>query len=138
MNPDLSSRLGSALAKMDSMDPSFKTLRDDERAAQQTKLWKILCKEIDGHLREAAEVVVNAHQVGLDIGSDGGGRDQKPFIEEVNEKFPRLEYRLQNGKVIAVCNNRGLAQVEMDGIEYDWIEATIVTWLVWLIEQGGR
>ena len=108
MDPELSARLRSALEKLDKMDPDFKAGRDDERTQQLTKAWKGKCKEIDGMLRELGHVLINTHQVALDVGSDGGGRDTRPFFEDLAGKFPKLDFRLQGDKVVAVCNNRGI------------------------------
>lgn len=138
LNGQLSERLGAALSKLDQMDPQFKQGRDDERLQQQSKLWKALCKDMDAMMRELAFLLINKHQVALDVGSAGGGRDTKPFFEELSGKFPRLEFRLQGDKVIAVCNNRGIAQTEIEGVSFEWLEQSTVTWLVWLIEQGGQ
>ena len=138
LNQELSARLGAALTKLDQADPEFKQARDDERLQQQSKTWKALCKDMDVMMRELAFLLINTHQVGLDVGSSGGGRDTRPFFEELSGKFPRLEYRLQESTVVAVCNNRGIAQTDMNGVTFEWIEQSAVTWMVWLIEQGGQ
>lgn len=137
LNPELSARLGRALQQLDQVDPQFKSGRDDERLQQTSKAWKDKCKEIDAMLRELTHIIIQQHQVAIDVGSDGGGRDTRPFLEEMSGKFPKLEFRLQNAKVVAVCNNRGIAQAEISDVNFEWLEQSAVTWMVWLIEQGG-
>lgn len=138
LNEELATRLGAALTKLDQIDPEFKQARDDERQQQESKAWKAMCKDMDVMMRELAFLIINRHQVALDVGSAGGGRDTRPFFEELSGKFPKLEFRMQDGKVVAVCNNRGIAQTNIDAVTFEWLEGCAVTWIVWLIEQGGK
>ncbi len=130
--PDsLAEKLSAALARVDAVDATFKSARDDARYQQQVKDWGRTTKEIDGHLRMIGNTIYKSHQISLDIGSDGGGHSARPFLEDLGRKLGRVEYRLVEGRVVArTSDGRDLGTCAMDGVTYDWLEQMAVEWLV--------
>lgn len=135
LDPAVHAELSRALDKMDRSNPAFKASRDEERGAQIVKLWNRTCKEIDAHLRALARVLINSHQLSLDMGSDGGGRGTKPWLEETSMAFDRLVFRLEDGTVLATTGDRVLTRGSIDDVSYEWIEAAVVAWVVSSVEQ---
>ncbi|MBX2801733.1 MAG: hypothetical protein KTR31_28905 [Myxococcales bacterium] len=137
LTPETSRRLGEALQHFDQLHPDFKQGRDDERDAQRAKIWNRTCKEMDGHLRQVAKVLINSHQLNLDMGSDGGGRGTKPWIEETSSRFDRLYFRLEGDTVIASFGqDQEVGRGTIDGITYDWIEQAVVEWVIRSVQSA--
>lgn len=136
LSPTLAARLTAAVQRLDKLDPQFKQARDDERMGQLAKAWGGACTEIDAHLRAVAQVLIFSHQISLDMGSEGGGRGAMPWIEETGYKFKRLYFRLEDdGTVVAVAADRTIASApDLAAISYDWVEQTVVDWVVSSIE----
>jgi hypothetical protein len=130
LDEERSKRLGSVLSKFDAKDTEFKAGRDDARFQQRVKDWGLAAKEIDGHLRAIGNAIYRAHQLSLDIGSDGGGHSTKPWIEDLGRKFGRADFRMQDGEVVARGNDVILGQVPMDQIDAEWIEKMLTEWLI--------
>lgn len=129
LNPALAPKLTAALAKLDAVNSEFKQRRDDERLAQLVKSWNKTCREIDEHLRAIAKTLVASHQLSLDIGSDGGGYATKPFIEEMREMFPKLQFKLNEDSTIdVVCAGDLIGKGSVAGVCYEWIEEMVVEW----------
>lgn len=129
LRPELAAKLSAALDKLDAVNADFKQKRDDERLAQLVKSWNKTCREIDDHLRLVAKVLIASHQLSLDIGSDGGGFTTKPFLEEMRDIFPKLQFRLnEDGTVDAVCAGEHLGKRKVADIDYAWIEEMAVDW----------
>ena len=136
---EVSARLGAALEQMDHLDPQFKANRDEERNMQMVKIWNRTCSTIDGHLRALAKVLINSHQLSLDMGSDGGGRSTKPWLEETSMRFERLVFRLEGQQVVVTSGDRAIGRGSIDDVSYDWIEEMVVAWVIGAVEaKGGR
>lgn len=133
---ELHARLTAAVKKMDAVDEDFKQARDDERQSQLAKAWGAMVVQIDGYLREVAEVLINSHQLSLDMGVEGGGRSAEPFFEETGQKFKRLVFSLQeDGTIIATSAGRGIARCRMTDVSYEWILRVAVEWVIISIER---
>lgn len=135
LNAELSARLDVALARLDKLDARFRAAREEERFAQNTKIWNRLCAEIDGHLRTMAKVLFTSHQLNLDIGSDGGGMKARPWMEEMGQTFERLWFKLDGGQVVASSGARTIATAKLKEITYAWVERAVVDWVVGSAEQ---
>ncbi|HHO50156.1 MAG TPA: hypothetical protein ENK18_04600 [Deltaproteobacteria bacterium] len=135
LEPELHERLTTALDKLDQLNPAFKASRDEERGAQMVKLWNRTCKDIDAHLRTLAKVLIDSHQLSLDMGSDGGGRGTRPWLEETSMAFQRLIFRLEDETVLATTGDRILARGSLDEVTYDWVQSAVVAWVVTSVEQ---
>ncbi|MCB9685224.1 MAG: hypothetical protein H6738_06615 [Alphaproteobacteria bacterium] len=129
LRADLAQKLSAALEKLDATNAEFKQKRDDERLAQLVKSWNKTCREIDEHLRLVAKVLIASHQLSLDIGSDGGGFTTKPFLEEMREIFPKLQFKLnEDATVDAVSDGVHLGKRPVAEIDYAWLEEMAVDW----------
>jgi len=128
---ELSAKLGTAMQRLDGMSAAFKEARDEERFMQRVKAWNSTCKEIDAHLRTIAKVLIDAHQFSLDIGSDGGGKNTQPWLEETAMTIPKVHFRLEeDGKVSAASDGRVIMSCEMDEVSYAWLERAVIEWAV--------
>jgi len=127
----LSAKVGEALAKMDAHDEGFKERRDDERYTQNVKKWGRVAKGMDAHLRTIAKVLIDEHQLSLDIGSDGGGANTRPFLEESSLAFERLYFKLKDGvEVHATYKDESFMQgTTEDAQSYEWIEEAACKWV---------
>jgi hypothetical protein len=131
--PELATRLTAALDKLDRAEAAYKEARKEEKYSQTVKAWGRTCVEIDGHLRAVAKAVLKSHQLNLDTGSDGGGQNTKPWIEELTgkAKIERLTFKLDgDGDVVAFTPTRTLAKEPTSKISYDWLSNVIVNWIV--------
>jgi hypothetical protein len=134
----LSEKLGHALKTLDAADANFRQARDEERFMQRVKTWNNTCKEIDAHLRIIGQVLIQAHQFSLDIGSDGGGKNTQPWIEEVGLTIPRLHFRLEDdGSVSAVSDGNPLMRCALDQVGYAWLERAVIAWAVAAASRKG-
>lgn len=136
---ELAKQVSAALEKMDALDPTFKERRDDELYTQNVKVWNSTSKEIDGHLRVLARVLIGGHQLSLDIGSDGGGASTKPWLEETSMSFDRLYFKLKNGtEVHATYKDEtfDIGTIEQ-AVQYEWVEQMVVKWIVLAVSQKG-
>lgn len=138
LEEDLAQRLAEALEKIDRIKPAFKSTRDEERYAQMSKAWHRLCGEIDAHLRQVGKSIHASHQLSLDVGSDGGGINTKPFIEEISGAFERLVFRLEDTKVLATSAGRSILVGTVADVSYDWIKRAVVDWVVFSAENIRR
>jgi hypothetical protein len=135
LDPALAERLDVAMAKMDTLDAEFKSSRDDERLAQMSKRWNAVCKQVDADFRTIAKVLVNSHQLSLDMGSDGGGIAIKPWMEDTQGKFERLSLRLTaDDDVVASIGGRDFARGKPEDVDFDWLMKLVVEWLVQSVE----
>lgn len=133
LDEELSKRLEAALKQYEQRDPEFKTSREDEAHQQLSKAWNTRCNDIVEELRAIGKVIVNQHQVLLDMSQEGAGVGASPWIEEAGLKFPRMNIRLKpaTGEVVAECEQRPLLKAaNMEAADYDWLEKAVVTWLV--------
>lgn len=130
MDEELSKKLGAALNKLDSIDAEFRTGRRDERNSQLVKIWGAACKEIDEYLLTLANVFNEVHQVSLEPGSTGGGRQITPWIEESTGRFPKLTLRLVDEVVECTSADQVIARAAMADVTYPWLERVLVKWLI--------
>jgi len=135
LDPAIAKRMAEALNKLDALDPEFKASRDEERDAQMSKNWGRKCKDINDHLRTVARVLIRSHQVGLDNGSFGGGRQTQPWIEETQGKLGRLMFQLAGDEVQVVSGEKLLGRGTLDEVTYDWIERMVVKWVILAAER---
>lgn len=138
LSPELTARLDVALEKLDRMDPKFKGARDEERFAQITKTWHRLCAEIDGHLRHVAKLLISTHQLALEVGSEGGSINAKPFMEENGGALERLYFKLQDNGIVVVCGPRTLTTQSLKDVTYEWVEEVVVEWTVNCVENPRK
>ena len=130
LDPALAAKLTAVLDALDARDPEFKAARDEERLGLLIKQWNGTCREMDGYLRTIGKVLVQTHQLNLDIGSDGGGLAQKPFIEDLRMKFKKLQFKLDNdGTVRAVSGDDAIGSVAIDAVTYDTVLSLVVDWV---------
>jgi len=135
---DLSTKLTFALAKLDQLNAPFKQARDDERSLQTNKAWNAKCKEIDAHLRLGALVLINSHQLSLDIGSDGGGIRTAPWTEETAMAFAKLSIKVEeDGSIAAVSDGETILSGKMEDIDYDWVLKAMIEWAVKAVLKKG-
>ena len=138
LSPELSAKLGPALARLDAADARFKGARDEERFAQMSKAWQRLCTEIDGHLRHVAKVLLHHHQFALEVGSEGGSVNAKPFMEENGGALERLYFKLKDGVAVAVVGDRTLSTTTLAEVSYEWVESAVVDWAVIAVENPKK
>jgi hypothetical protein len=126
----LAAKLSAALEKLDAKDPVYAEQREQERIGIMAKEWNGVCRDIDGHLRIVGKVLVASHQLNLDIGSDGGGLAQKPFMEDLRMKFPKLQFVLDvaKGRVYARCKDAEYGSAPLEGIDYDFCINAVCAW----------
>lgn len=134
---ELSTKLTFALDKLDSLDATFKEARDDERAMQLVKNWNGTCKEIEANLRLAARVLITSHQLSLEIGSDGGGKNTEPWVEESNNAIAKLKIKLnaQNGTVTAHSGQNIVLETHINKVDFDWVLRAMVEWAVGAVRR---
>ena len=126
-------KLGQALKHLDGLDASFKTGRDEERYAQMVKAWGGTCKEIELHLRRLCKVFIDAHQISLDLGLQGGGNTMAAYVEETGGVIEKLWIRMntESGRAEAFAGEKLFAHGSMEqAANYDWLEAVMVEWVV--------
>ena len=128
---DLSEKVGSALEILDKIDAGFKERRDDELYTQNVKKWGNVARGMDAHLRSLCKVLIEGHQLSLDIGSDGGGASTKPWLEETSMVFERLYFKLVDGtEVHATYEDETFMKGSTDdATNYDWVEKVVVKWI---------
>jgi hypothetical protein len=140
LDAELSKHVGLALAKLDEMNPEFKQNREDEKNAQLTKTWMDVNLIIAEQLRLIGIALIEAHQIALESGTEGGGQGATPWCEEGAGAIPRLEFKLNGDKIDAISNDKVLAQgkVSLD-IPYDWTERVVVKWILTSVKamNGG-
>ncbi len=136
LNPEYKKRLAVALDKLDSLCPAFKQSREDEAYSQLQKAWMDVNIILVEHLREVGHVMLEELQLALETGSDGGGVSATPWCEEATLSIPRLEFKLVDGKVHAVCDGATLARgpVTRD-LPYEWVEKVVVKWVLHAVKQ---
>lgn len=137
VSDEVSTRLRTALTRMDSVDPAFKRDRDDERNSQLSKQWNKQSKEINTHLNALAKSLVRAHQLSLEVGSEGGGRAIRPWVGETSMRFDRLYLSLHDGDVVATYRNDEIDRVPRERVTYEWLEQTVVDWVVRAVEEAS-
>lgn len=138
LNTERATRLSAALEKLDRIKPAFKSARDEERYAQMSKTWHRLCSEMDGNLRLINKGLHQSHQLSLDVGSDGGGINTKPFVEEIANTFERIVFRLEGTRVLAVSGGQILLEGPPEDVNYEWLERALIEWIVFWSERGKR
>lgn len=128
----LAEKLTAALEKLDAADPVFAEQRENERVGLMAKEWNGVCREIDGHLRTIGKMLIASHQLNFDIGSDGGGLAQKPFMEDLRMKFPKLQYTLDvaTRQVMARCGRDIYGTTELTSVDFDFCVQTVCDWSV--------
>lgn len=136
----LASKLDEALAKMDQIDPGFANAREEERIAQLSKHWGRKSKEIIEHFRLINKVLHAQHQISLDVGADGGGRNTRPWVEETSQAFEKLYLRLEEetGWIVAESGNLTLARGTMEEVNFEWLEKLVVVWVVKAIDARSK
>lgn len=134
---ELATRVDAALKKLDAADPEFKQRREDELYSQNVKAWGNTAKQMDGLLRTLAKVMINEHQLSLDIGSDGGGAATKPFLEETSLAFDKLVFQLVNGnEVHATYKGEAFAKGSVEqAVDYEWLERVVTQWVIIAVKQ---
>jgi hypothetical protein len=140
LNPELAPKLTQALKLMDQLDADFKAARDEERYAQLSKKWNRVTKEISDMGRQLAKVLIQSHQLSLDVGIEGGGPKAKPWIEETSMKFERLYLVLNDdSSVDAMFKDEKIGTGHVDELTYEWYEQMVAEWLVRAIQskRGG-
>lgn len=131
LDPELSKRVGAALSKLDVVSDVFKQSRIDERNAQLTKMWMDVNLIIAEQVRLIGIHLMDTHQISLESGTEGGGQGATPWCEEGNGVFDRLEFRLVDGKIDAVCNEQIVAQGKVSqDIPYAWTQKVIAKWIL--------
>ncbi len=143
LDPELARRLEEALEAFDQVSAEFKSSRDDERLSQMSKRWGRASKDVMEHLRNVGKVLIQGHQLALDFGSDGGGIQTRPWVEEVSAmSWDKLYFRLEeDARVTAFTGEKVLAQVaHYDDVTYEWLERCTVAWAIYSIQthQGKR
>lgn len=134
LSGEVNQALAKALRVMDEHHPSFKDNRKEEKDSQLTKMWNRKCREIDDYLRAIAKVMIDSHQLSLDMGSDGGGRGTRPWLEETNQAFDKLYIKLDNEEVVAVTGDTELLRGPVGRLSYDWVEEAVVNWVLTGVE----
>jgi hypothetical protein len=126
----LSAKLSAALEKLDAADPDFAEQRENERLGLIAKEWNGTCRVIDGYLRTIGKMLIQTHQLNLDIGSDGGGVAQKPFLEDLRAKFPKLQFVMviEEEKVIARCGESIYGSSPLDEVSFDFCIESVCNW----------
>jgi hypothetical protein len=132
--PDLDEGLAVALTKalnaLDGIDGEFKSAREEERQIQLVKIWGKACKQVDLHLVTLCDVLNASHQVSLEPGSSGGGRNISPWVMESNDRFDRLEIKLVGETVTATAGPHTVAKCPLGEETYAWLERLLVKWMV--------
>lgn len=139
LDPQLSAKIASALARMDQLDADFKARRDDERFQQQVKLWTTTSKVVETYLRAMGNLMHGTHQLSLDIGSEGGGQAIRPFMEDLGQRFPRIYFKLDGAEIVATVENKPIGRCPLDSIDFDFVEKMVVDWVLRSVQamQGG-
>ena len=140
LSPQLESALEHALARLDATHEQFRDSRTDERNSQMVKRWNQICKEIDGYFRAISTVLIQSHQLSLDMGSLGGGRNIQPWLEETTGTLDRLIIKLdQNDDVVAMVGETELLRGPVDRVSYEWVEEAVVNWVLTAVDlKVGR
>jgi len=126
----ISAKLTDALDKLDAADAEFAEQRENERLGLMAKQWNTTCRGIDEHLRTIGKVLMQSHQLNLDIGSDGGGVSKKPFIEDLRMKFPKLQFTMvvEEEAVVARCGESTYGSIALDGVTYEYCVDAVCNW----------
>ena len=133
LSPQINAALQRALARLDQAVPAFKSVRDEERDSQLSKMWSRKCKEIDDLLRVISNTLLESHQVALDQGSEGGGRSQRPWLEETSHSIERLYFQLNGNEVVATMGSTELlrgpaSRVATSGLKKPWSTGCSLPW----------
>ena len=130
LDAELARKLTAAVSRMDAVDAEFKEARHNERLSQLVKIWGAACKQIDDHLMTLSNLLNETHQLSLEPGTTGGGREITPWMEESTGRFERLIIRLV-GEDIEVSNGDELiARAPMGDLSYEWMERVVVKWVI--------
>lgn len=138
LDSESAAKLTTALNALDAVDAEFKNGRDEERYAQHVKTWNRVCKEVEDNLRLVGKSLNQSHQLSLDMGVVGGGPNARPFIEEVNGKLGKLEFKMSDGMVEAVYEGQVLGNTGLHGVDYGFIEPCVVNWVVAAVSKRAR
>lgn len=140
LSPQLGAAMERALARLENANDGFRTAREDERNSQMVKRWNRMCREIDGHLRAISSVLIHSHQLSLDMGSEGVGRNIRPWLEETTHALDRLTIKLDpNDEVVATVGEIELLRGELDRVSYEWVEEAVVNWVLTSVDlKVGR
>lgn len=131
LDATLAAKLSVAVQRLDALNPDWAQAREDERMSQLAKSWGGTSATIEGYLRSIGQAIILSHQISTDMGTDGGGREATPFIEETSDLFPRLEFSVQDdGSILAATEDLKIAEVQLEHLSYDWVERCVVEWLV--------
>lgn len=131
LSPQLNAALERALSRLDQVDERFRDQRAEERNSQMIKRWHLVCKEIDEHLRAIAQVMIESHQLSLDMGSSGGARQIRPWLVETTNTLDRFEIWLDdNDEVVAQVGDTELLRGPVERVSYDWVEEAVVNWVL--------
>ena len=139
LSPQVNTAIARALERLDASNPLFKESRTEERDSQLTKQWNKTCREIDGYLRGLMQVMIATHQLSLDQGSDGGGRNQRPWLEETTGAIDRLYIKLDGIEAVAYTGDTELLRGPVTRMSYGWVEEAVVNWVLTAVDQrlGG-
>ncbi len=131
VDPELGKKLSEALSVLDGLDETFKTARQGERSIQLVKIWAKACGQIDVDLQALADALNASHQVNLEPGTSGGGRDIMPWVEESGGRFDRLEIRLGEGEMLtATAGPHTVGKIKLGQESYEWLERLLIKWMV--------
>lgn len=140
LSPQLESALEHALTRLDAVNEGFRDSRTDERNSQMVKRWNQICKEINGYFRAISTVLIQTHQLSLDMGSMGGGRAIRPWLEETTNTLDRLVIKLDdNDEVVAMVGETELLRGPVDRVSYEWVEEAVINWVLTAVDlKVGR
>ena len=130
--------LREALTQLDGVNESFRESRDLERDSQLLKLWNRKSKEVVAILRGVAKTMIDSHQLSLEMGSTGGGRNIRPWLEESSQAIDRLEFVLDDYEVVAKVGDQEVLRGPIDRVGYEWVEEAVVNWVLAAVDQKLR
>ena len=87
-------------------------------------------------IRAVAAAMIASNQISLELGSDGGGQGATPWCEESGEAFPRLEFKLVEGKIQASSDEEVIATCEIDvDLPISWVEKVMAKWILVSVQK---
>ena len=130
LDPDLAKKLTAAVKRMDEIDTEFAEARHNERLSQLVKIWGAACAEIDEHFLTLSNLLNETHQLSLEPGTVGGGRNITPWMEEAGGRFDRLVIKLEGEHALALNGETLLAKCGLPDLGYPWLERVVVKWVI--------
>jgi hypothetical protein len=137
LDPELHTKLTTALDRLDSLEASFKAGRAEELYSQTVKAWGRTSVQMSSDLGRVCKTLLISHQLNLDAGIDGGGQSAKPWVEELSgkAKFDRLVFKLEaDGTISGTTAGRAIVKGTPADVSYAWLEAAVVEWIVTSVE----